>query len=384
MLTEPAVFKERLRCAWQWKRIRVLLIADTLIALLLFALDTISGGSANRWLSLAANFIFCHAIGASIYFLIHLTEVLAVKNRWKKLLWLIGIFIVSSWVGSLMAFGLFNFLFEPNLEISRLKSFFIGNPFLAAFFGALVLGYFLLRDKFERVVAQLAEKEINEQRLLRLKTKAELEALRAKVNPHFLFNTLNSIASLIPVDPAKAEEMVQKLSHLFRYTLDASNHDMMTLSGELALIREYLEIEKVRLGERLSFQIEMDAKLADISIPGLLLQPLVENSVKHGIAPAKSGGNLRIQCREQNGRCQIEIADTGKGFNKLEVEEGFGLSGVRDRLALHYGNDYAFEMAANSGVRILLCIPLDSSIGQKTAGRIEKPKRSELVQVSNG
>jgi sensor histidine kinase YesM len=365
MLTEPAVFKERLRCALQWKRIRVLLIADTLIALLLFALDTISGGSANRWLSLAANFIFCHAIGASIYFLIHLTDLLAIKNRWKKLLGLTGIFIASSWIGTFVAFGLFNFLFEPNLHINNFKSFLIGNSFLAAFFGALVLGYFLLREKFENAVAQLAEKEINEQRLSQLKTKAELEALRAKVNPHFLFNTLNSIASLIPVDPAKAEEMVQKLAHLLRFTLDASNHELMKLSDELQVIREYLAIEKIRLGERLSYEISIDEALTEVSIPGLLLQPLVENSVKHGIAPAKNGGHISITCREQNGHCQIEIVDTGKGFEASEVVEGFGLSGVKERLALHYGNDCAFEMAANSGVRILLRIPLDSSIGQK-------------------
>ncbi|MGH7452181.1 MAG: hypothetical protein ACRENG_12600, partial [bacterium] len=103
MMTDLAVFKERLRCALQWKQIRVLLIADTLIALLLFALDTIGGGSANRWLSFAANFLFSHAIGASIYFLIHLTDLLANKNRWKKLLGLTGIFIASGWIGSLVA-----------------------------------------------------------------------------------------------------------------------------------------------------------------------------------------------------------------------------------------------------------------------------------------
>lgn len=370
MLTELAVFKERLRCALQWKQIRVLLIADTLIAFLLFALGTISGGSANRWLSLAANFLFSHAIGTSIYFLIHLTDLLAIKNRWKKLLGLIGIFIFSSWIGSLMAFGLFNFLFEPNLHINRLKSFLVGNSFLAAFFGTLVLGYFLLRDKFESAVTQLAEKEINEQRLLSLKTKAELEALRAKVNPHFLFNTLNSIASLIPVDPAKAEEMVQKLAHLLRFTLDASNHELMKLSDELQVIREYLAIEKIRLGERLSYEINLDEALANVMIPGLLLQPLVENSVKHGVAPTKSGGHISISCRNCDGHCRIEIVDTGRGFEASEVVEGFGLSGVKERLALHYGNDYAFEMAANSGVRILLRIPLETSSLQ----RQENPK----------
>jgi LytS/YehU family sensor histidine kinase len=163
---------------------------------------------------------------------------------------------------------------------------------------------------------------------------------------------------LIPVDPAKAEEMVQRLSHLLRFTLDASNHELMQLADELQVIREYLAIEKIRLGERLSYEINMDEPLAGVLIPGLLLQPLVENSVKHGIAPAKNGGHISINCREQNGHCQIEIVDTGKGFEASKIVEGFGLSGVKERLALHYGSDYAFEMANNSGVRILLRIPL--------------------------
>jgi LytS/YehU family sensor histidine kinase len=277
----------------------------------------------------------------------------------EKLLGLTGIFIVSSWIGTFIAFGLFNFFFEPNLHINNFKTFLTENSFLAAFFGALVVGYFLLRGKFESAVARLAEKEITEQRLVGLKTKAELEALRAKVNPHFLFNTLNSIASLIPVDPAKAEEMVQKLAHLLRFTLDFSNHELMKLSDELEVIREYLAIEKIRLGERLSYEINMDEALVNVMIPGLLLQPLVENSVKHGIAPTKSGGHISISCRNCDGHCQIEIVDTGRGFEASEVVEGFGLSGVRERLALHYGGDYAFEMAANSGVRILLHLPLE-------------------------
>jgi LytS/YehU family sensor histidine kinase len=210
----------------------------------------------------------------------------------------------------------------------------------------------------ENAVARLAEKEINEQRLLRLKTKAELEALRAKVNPHFLFNTLNSIASLIPIDPAKAEEMVQKPALLFRYTLDASHHELMKLAGELRLIEEYLEIEKVRLGERLTCSIEADESLAEVYIPGLLLQPLVENSIKHGIAPVKTGGHISIKCSRNGRYCNIEITDTGKGFDEAEIVEGFGLSGVRKRLALYFGDDYQFSIEANQGVRIVTQLPI--------------------------
>ncbi len=361
MQINSTTLKERLRSAVRWKQLRIIFLADNLIALFLYGLDVLSGEN-EKWLyNLAVTFIFTHAIGTSIYFLIYLSGLRAIEKSWWKLASLIILFMLGGWIGSFMAIGAIDLLLEPNLQITSFKNLVFGNTFFAITFGVAVFGYFLLRRKLEQTAAHLAEKEITEQKLLRLKAKAELEALRAKVNPHFLFNTLNSIASLIPVDPVKAEEMVQKLSHLFRHTLDASNHEMMTLSRELALIREYLEIEKVRLGERLSFNIEMDERLADVPIPGLLLQPLVENSIKHGIAPAKSGGNLRIQCREQSGRCRIEIADTGKGFNRLEVEEGFGLSGVSDRLALHYGDDYEFRITTSPGVRILLDLPLDKN-----------------------
>ncbi|MFQ5865306.1 MAG: response regulator [bacterium] len=116
----------------------------------------------------------------------------------------------------------------------------------------------------------------------------------------------------MPVNPARAEEMVQKLSHLFRYTLDASNYEYMKLNEEVEFIKDYLEIEKVRLGDRLSYSIELDKKLADFSIPGMLLQPLVENSVKHGIATTKTGGNIQIKCLASNGFEAVEKINTLK------------------------------------------------------------------------
>jgi LytS/YehU family sensor histidine kinase len=105
----------------------------------------------------------------------------------------------------------------------------------------------------------------------------------------------------------------------------------------------------------------------------------VENSVKHGIAPTKSGGHISISCRKCDGHCRIEIVDTGRGFEASEVVEGFGLSGVKERLALHYGDDYAFEMTASSGVYILLRIPFNTSIEQRIEKRSEKPKLSGIL-----
>lgn len=345
---------QRLRTACAWKDLRVLLVIDTLIAVTLALLFI----TTPNWWENFLRFLICsHAIGASIYFLISLTEVLEIANIWKRTLLLGGIFILGGGLGILMALGVFSLLFDLAPESLSYFSWLKTSLFFSLIFGALVTGYFLLRHRLEENAAQLAEKEINEQRLLQLKTRAELEALRAKINPHFLFNTLNSIASLIPVDPARAETMVQKLAQLFRFTLEASHHEMMKLADELQVIREYLAIEKIRLGDRLSYEITMDEALANMMIPGLLLQPLVENSVRHGIAPAKNGGHILLACRANGKSCHIEITDTGKGFSSAAVQEHFGLGSVRERLALNYGHAFEFQIKTEQGVKIALTLP---------------------------
>ncbi len=359
MHTKRSKLKENLIESLQWRNYKILFMVNTLIAVLLSLFSY--NPELNIWLPRAArHFVFAQCIGNCIYFPAFIADVDRIHNNLLRLLGLTGIFIIGGWIGTSIAIGinavLFNFSVNPNYT----KSFVIGITIFTLFAASIAYSFFVLRNKLQETVARLSTKEINEQRLLRMKTKAELEALRAKVNPHFLFNTLNSISSLIPVDPAKAEEMVQKLSHLFRYILDASNHEFMKLIEEVEFIEEYLEIEKVRLGERLSYNIELDNKLADFSIPGLLLQPLVENSVKHGIATTETGGNIQVKCATNNGFCEIKIDDNGKGFNTLSNHEGFGLNAVRERLALYYGAEYELLISNKNGVQILMRIPIQS------------------------
>jgi len=153
--------------------------------------------------------------------------------------------------------------------------------------------------------------------------------------------------------------MVLRLSSLFRYTLDASSHDKVKLSEEINIIREYLEIEKVRLGDRLNFSIVLNDCLEDMMIPGLLLQPLVENSVRHGISTQHAGGDISLRCYRENSKCCIEIKDTGEGFSLPLSDSGFGLTGVRERLDLQYGPNYEFHITSENGVRIFMSFPLD-------------------------
>ena len=299
------------------------------------------------------------SIGFSIYLLIVLSGIFDAKKSIIKAIGLMVIFILGGWLGTFSGYFILYFVGIFQFGLDTLKAFLLDTTLLAIIFGALVTGYFAMRDQIETMAARLAEKEINEQRLMRLKTRAELEALRAKVNPHFLFNTLNSIASLIAINPAKAEEMVQRLANLFRRTLDASSRDFVKLADELTLVREYLEIERVRLGSRLQFQINCDEQLAETLVPGLLLQPLVENSVKHGIAPLQKGGEVRINCWQEQDLCCIRIQDTGKGLAGSEMSNGFGLQAVQERLELLYGEKHTLQIFSENGTAITIRLPLN-------------------------
>ena len=172
----------------------------------------------------------------------------------------------------------------------------------------------------EKIRAELAE--------------AELRALRAQINPHFLFNTLNSIAALIHENPTAAEDVTTRLADVFRYVLHASERERVPLGEELAFLRSYLEIERVRLGDRLRIEEAIDPGVESIPVPSLLLQPLVENAVLHGVAPRAEGGTIRVSARRAGETLEVEITDDGPGLNSAApgLERGFGLRSVRERL----------------------------------------------------
>ena len=164
----------------------------------------------------------------------------------------------------------------------------------------------------------------------------ELEALQARINPHFLFNTLNSIAALIREDPARAENMTLQLSALFRYTLQAPRAGLVTLGEELVIVRGYLAIEQERLGSRLTSEIDVDAALHDQRIPALTLQPLVENAIKHGIATDVAGGSVRVRGWREGDLVHLTVVNTGRG-ERQPAGIGEGLESVRRRLRATFG-----------------------------------------------
>lgn len=180
--------------------------------------------------------------------------------------------------------------------------------------------------------------------------RAELRALRAQVDPHFLFNTLNTIAALIAEDPAAAEHLVTRLADVFRYALASSGRESTRFADERAFLTAYLEIERARFGARLRVEEDIEPGLDELSVPGMLFQPLVENAVRYAVAPRAEGGTIRLRARRDGGSLRVTIADDGPGFapGAQSSGHGVGLESVRERLRLA-GEGHALEIAAREG-----------------------------------
>ena len=225
-----------------------------------------------------------------------------------------------------------------------------------------------------RFFRQLKEKERQEEQLRALATQAELKALKAQINPHFLFNTLNTITQLIHTNPAHAEATVERLAEMFRYMLAGSERGLVPLEEELSFVDNYLEIERARFGERLHVTREVAPKALEGAVPSLILKPLVENAVRHGRGTDGSI-DLTIRVQPHDDEVVIAIADRGPGMPSPKVGrglgegEGLGLRNVDERLRKTYGETYGLEIAANEpqGAVVTIKIPIENGEQAKTS-----------------
>ena len=191
---------------------------------------------------------------------------------------------------------------------------------------------------------QLRTKELERERALKLATAAQLASLESRIHPHFLFNTLNSISSLIPEDPARAERLVEQMAALLRFSLDANQAGLVPLDAELKVVADYLDIERARFGDRLRYRIDLAADLDTARVPALAVQTLVENSVKYAIAPNRAGGEILIAGSRENGCLRVAITDQGPGFTLESAPAGHGLVNLKDRLATLFGEHAALKL----------------------------------------
>jgi len=202
-------------------------------------------------------------------------------------------------------------------------------------------------------------RELQAVQLERSLVQARLQALQSQLQPHFLFNTLHSISALIHLDPESADRMVTRLADLLRLTLDTSVEQRIPLRKEISVTEVYLAIERVRFQDRLEVRFEIPPELAEVQVPSFILQPIVENAIKHGISGLARGGHLLIRASREGEWLALEVQDDGAGFNS--EREGIGLSNTRSRLALMYKDRQKLEIftAMDKGTRVIIRIPID-------------------------
>jgi two-component system sensor histidine kinase AlgZ len=211
---------------------------------------------------------------------------------------------------------------------------------------------------YESMRSRINRGEIERERALKLATEAQLASLESRIHPHFLFNALNTISSLIPEDPQRAERLVEQMAALLRFSLDANQAGLIPLASELKIVADYLEIEKARFGERLRYQIEVAGGLNGAVVPPWSVQTLVENSVKHAIAPNRAGGEIRVTGARENGFLRMVISDSGPAFRLDSAAAGHGLDNLKRRLEALFGGRAELTLDRQSGGNsIKLSIP---------------------------
>ena len=220
---------------------------------------------------------------------------------------------------------------------------------LAIVFGLGALLHALLLGQVQEMKEKLREKEAAEEHARKLAVEARLRSLESRIHPHFLFNTLNSISSLIAVNPSRAEQIVGRLATLLRASLDTSKQPLIPLQQELAMVESYVDIERVRFGDKLRGSVDVPAELQNATVPPMSVQALVENAVKHGIAPCSGGGEVRVTASADDGSLRIEVRDTGPGFDLTAIPAGHGLDNLVERLDALFGEKARLNVFRKDG-----------------------------------
>ncbi|MCB9765994.1 MAG: histidine kinase [Alphaproteobacteria bacterium] len=213
-----------------------------------------------------------------------------------------------------------------------------------------------------RSIREAQERALSAARLETALGEARLEALRLQLNPHFLFNTLNSISALVSVDPDAAERMIARLGDLLRVTLASQQGGEVPLAQELEVLELYLDIERVRFGDRLTVSVDPEPGTEILAVPAFILQPIVENALRHGVASRAGPARVALRAARRGDTLELCVRDDGPGLNGLDPEQislGVGLSNVRQRLATLYGEAGRLELAEDTprGTRVTLTLP---------------------------
>lgn len=322
------------------------LVLNSLIALGL----TVFGrhGYLNNWL-------YSQCIGLTIGVLIHQGRRWLIPDwttQWRRIVFIVPVAaVLGSLLGSQLGDGLTGWDSASHWARDPRQAW--GLMTLSLVAGAALTYYFVSR-------AQLVKERERAEAALRHAAESRLKLLETQLEPHMLFNTLANLHALIGTDPTRAQHMLDRLVSYLRATLSGSRAPQHPLQAEFDLLRDYLELMAVRMGPRLQFTLLLPPELADLPVPPLLLQPLVENAIQHGLNPQLAGGHITVQARRDGAQLRLEVTDTGVGFTtSTTAPTGFGLSQIRQRLADAYGDQGALELIADSsgGTRAVATFP---------------------------
>jgi LytS/YehU family sensor histidine kinase len=226
--------------------------------------------------------------------------------------------------------------------------------------GLSIASFETMRNKLQFATLELRTQQAEQERAHKLLAEARLSSLASRIHPHFLFNTLNSIASLIPTDPKRAEDTVGKLASLLRFSLSGNQAGLVPLSQELKIVRDYLEIERTRFGPRLRYTIDVAATLDEVKVPPLGLVTLVENAIKHVAAKRAEGATIHVVGSVESGRVRLEVIDDGPGFSLESITPEHGLGNLVSRLELLFGDRGQLAVARADGKTIVsLLFPVE-------------------------
>ncbi len=301
--------------------------------------------------------IVSQSFGVSIYSIIHFLFWVFKPQKTTSVVFTVMIGIAG---GTLIGLQIGSFALQQifSIALKQHDKSFLQTVTLAITFSSIISYFF-----YSRFRLRASEEVIQQERIKRLSSEKEaleanLRLLQAQIEPHFLFNTLSNILSLLDTDLHKGKSMLMDLTRYLRTSLAKTRAEATTLGQEMEMIKAYLNIFKVRMEDRLRYRIEMPDNIKKLSFPPMLIQPLVENAIKHGIEPKVEGGEVNIRARKNGDVLRLEIADTGTGLHE-DGTRGFGLSNVRERLQSLYGDRGQLILEENrpSGLKAIIEVP---------------------------
>ncbi len=312
--------------------------------------------------------IYCTCIGLEFFYSFHLFSA-RISRQTFPLNWFLLFLtvLVSAVIGTLTGDFILGCFRGISLEEYR-QNMMVGMRFsliLSMIFGVSFFLYESLKVQLQQTSLELRTKQLEEERARKLALSAQLTSLESRVRPHFLFNTLNSISALIPEDAAGAERMVERLASLLRFSLDSNQSATISLRDEIKILRDYLEIEQVRFGQRLKFAIEVPTNLYGFQVPPFALQTLAENCVKYCVSTSREGGEILIRASQDKGFIKLEVLDNGCGFTPDQIIEGHGLDNLQARLQTLYEDRAQLNISRQNNFTVVsISLPESSEVLQ--------------------